>query len=104
MGENKLRGNLGDIHFGKALQVTEEIRSQRASAQEVHMLTMEAKPRRKRVWRQYQDEEGNFYWYNTVTGDTSWDEPADVDAHVMKPPKKDKKEKKEKAAAADDAA
>eukprot|EP00755_Sulcionema_specki_P032549 Sspe_Gene.98970::Locus_72368_Transcript_1_1_Confidence_1.000_Length_1148::g.98970::m.98970/K10365/CAPZB; capping protein (actin filament) muscle Z-line, beta len=92
--ENKLRKNLPEIYFGKAMQVTGEVRSLRPDPQ-LHMITMKAKVKQKRVWRQYTDEEGNLYWYNTVTGEAQWDMPDDVDAVKQKNEKKEKKEKKE---------
>jgi len=93
--ENKLRGNLSDIYFGKSQQVVSEVRSLMPEVEQVHMLTMQAKPKRKRVWKQYADEEGQLYWYNSVTGESQWDDPPDVDAVVTKE-RKSKKEKKEK--------
>eukprot|EP00756_Hemistasia_phaeocysticola_P021798 Hpha_TRINITY_DN15793_c1_g6::TRINITY_DN15793_c1_g6_i1::g.38943::m.38943/K10365/CAPZB; capping protein (actin filament) muscle Z-line, beta len=96
--ENKLRGNLSDIYFGKSQQVVSEVRSLRPEMEQRHMLTMQAKPKRKRVWKQYADEEGQLYWYNTVTGDSQWEEPADVDAVITK----ERKEKKEKGAKSGD--
>eukprot|EP01065_Artemidia_motanka_P007549 TRINITY_DN1376_c0_g2_i1.p1 TRINITY_DN1376_c0_g2~~TRINITY_DN1376_c0_g2_i1.p1 ORF type:complete len:517 (+),score=186.68 TRINITY_DN1376_c0_g2_i1:151-1551(+) len=99
--ENKLRNNLDAIYFGKAMQVTSEVRSLRADAGQFHMLTMVQKPKKKRVWKQYVDESGAPYWYNTVTGEAQWDEPEDVGAVREK---KSKKEKKEKAAEVQDAA
>ncbi|KAJ9465598.1 F-actin-capping protein subunit beta [Diplonema papillatum] len=73
--ENKIRGNLPDIYFGKTMQVTSEVRSLRPEAEQVHMITMLAKPKKKKVWRQYADENGDAYWYNTVSGVSQWEPP-----------------------------
>eukprot|EP01064_Diplonema_japonicum_P028907 TRINITY_DN4545_c0_g1_i1.p1 TRINITY_DN4545_c0_g1~~TRINITY_DN4545_c0_g1_i1.p1 ORF type:complete len:512 (+),score=109.27 TRINITY_DN4545_c0_g1_i1:75-1538(+) len=97
--ENKIRGNLPDLYFGKSMQVTGEVHSIRPDAQ-VHMITMQAKPRKKKVWRQYADENGDKYWYNTVTGETQWEAPENP--NEVRKVKKDKKEKKEKKAAGGD--
>eukprot|EP01060_Flectonema_neradi_P003226 TRINITY_DN1206_c1_g4_i1.p1 TRINITY_DN1206_c1_g4~~TRINITY_DN1206_c1_g4_i1.p1 ORF type:complete len:484 (+),score=101.02 TRINITY_DN1206_c1_g4_i1:154-1605(+) len=94
--ENKIRGNLPEIYFGKAQQVTSEVRSLRVEEQ-VHMLSMQAKPRRKKIWRSYADENNEKYWYNTVTGESQWEEPENKDERRKeKKSKKDKKSKKSK--------
>ena len=94
--ENKIRGNLPEIYFGKSQQVTSEVRSLRIEEQ-VHMLSMQAKPRRKKVWRTYADENGDQYWYNTATGESQWEEPENKDERRKeKKSKKDKKSKKSK--------
>eukprot|EP01063_Lacrimia_lanifica_P034439 TRINITY_DN6370_c1_g2_i1.p1 TRINITY_DN6370_c1_g2~~TRINITY_DN6370_c1_g2_i1.p1 ORF type:complete len:523 (+),score=210.96 TRINITY_DN6370_c1_g2_i1:75-1643(+) len=94
--ENKVRGNLPDIYFGKAQQVVGEIHSIRAEGDgPMHMITMERKPKKRKVWRQYADDNGDVYWYNTVTGETQWEAPEDPKEYRKeKRSKKDKKKKK----------
>jgi hypothetical protein len=41
-------------------------------------ITRSKKKKKKPLWEAFQDEEGNTYYYNNETGDTSWEMPAEL--------------------------
>ena len=78
--ENKLRESLEELYFGKTTLIVKELRRNNAkdSGAGLHRDPENPGERTRTPWEACTDTEGNKYYYNSETGETSWDPPPPV--------------------------